>query len=199
MKKCPQCESENPSSANHCMKCGALLVEETHLSEEAKLLKKIQEIEVDNYLLKTLLNAWLNREKTQPFSERKVFEDVIANCLSKKPIDRSKSEKFLFDYIIRYTKNREVNSVAEKDLEELNQLNKDLMLEVENLRNTNKSLNASLNEKQNMLIQKEQILQKLEKEMGKKEEPQVCEKCGTMLPKTARFCKNCGYKINLEK
>lgn len=195
MKICLQCESENPSSANHCMKCGALLVEETHLSEEAKLLKKIQEIEVDNYLLKALLNVWLNREKTQPFSERKVFEDVIANCLSKKPIDRSKSEKFLFDYIIRYTKNREINSVAEKDLEELNQLNKDLMQEVENLRNTNKSLNALLNEKQNMLIQKEQILQKMKKEIEEKSGPKFCKKCGTALPKTAKFCKNCGYAI----
>lgn len=195
MKTCLQCESENPSSANHCMKCGALLVEETHLSEEAKLLKKIQEIEVDNYLLKTLLNAWLNREKTQPFSERKVFEEVIANCLSKKPNDRSKSENFLFDYIIRYTKNRKINSVAEKDLEELNQLNKDLMQEVENLRNTNKSLNASLNEKQNMLIQKEQILQKMKKEIEEKSGPKFCKKCGTALPKTAKFCKNCGYAI----
>jgi uncharacterized protein (TIGR02145 family) len=66
MKLCPQCEKENPSSANHCMYCGTALVEEEQLSEEAKLLKKLKGQEEENRLLKTALDAQLKQKKPQP-------------------------------------------------------------------------------------------------------------------------------------
>ncbi|MBO4738369.1 MAG: hypothetical protein J5606_02280 [Bacteroidales bacterium] len=42
MEKCPQCESENPSSANHCMKCGAPLGK-GRLPEEVLLRQQLAE------------------------------------------------------------------------------------------------------------------------------------------------------------
>ncbi|MDR0835052.1 MAG: hypothetical protein LBN11_00520 [Tannerella sp.] len=62
MKLCPQCEKENPSSANHCMYCGTELVEEAQLSEEAKLLKKIKKLEEENELKTKILEKQLEEE-----------------------------------------------------------------------------------------------------------------------------------------
>jgi formylglycine-generating enzyme required for sulfatase activity len=77
MKLCPQCEKENPSSANHCMYCGTALVEEEQLSEEAKLLKKLKGQEEENRLLKAALDAQLKKEKEKP------KEDVVNEQQSK--------------------------------------------------------------------------------------------------------------------
>lgn len=41
MKTCPNCEHENPSSANHCMVCGALLVDEEQIPEEVRLKREL--------------------------------------------------------------------------------------------------------------------------------------------------------------
>jgi len=63
MKTCTQCEKENPSSANHCMYCGAALVEEEQLPEEIKLQKKLSEQEEENRLLKAALKKQLENPK----------------------------------------------------------------------------------------------------------------------------------------
>lgn len=69
MKTCTECGNENPSSAIHCMKCGNLLVEETALSEEQKLQKKIQDVEKENELLKAALEAKLQKLSNEKTSE----------------------------------------------------------------------------------------------------------------------------------
>ncbi|GHT02187.1 hypothetical protein AGMMS49525_05280 [Bacteroidia bacterium] len=66
MKLCIQCKKENPSSANHCMYCGAALVEEEQLPEEVKLQKKLTEQEEENKLLKAALEAQLKKETEKP-------------------------------------------------------------------------------------------------------------------------------------
>ncbi|GHT50019.1 hypothetical protein AGMMS49982_04550 [Bacteroidia bacterium] len=43
MKRCPQCQKENSSTANHCMYCSDPLVVGEDLSAEAKLQKEINE------------------------------------------------------------------------------------------------------------------------------------------------------------
>lgn len=70
MKLCPQCKKENPSSANHCMYCGTILVEEEQLSEEAKLLKKLKEQNEENRLLKAALEAQLKQQKMQENTQK---------------------------------------------------------------------------------------------------------------------------------
>jgi hypothetical protein len=67
MKLCPQCQKENPHSANHCMSCGAPLVANEELSTEVKLQKELIEAKETNQLLKSLLDDRLkNPEKKQP-------------------------------------------------------------------------------------------------------------------------------------
>jgi uncharacterized membrane protein YhaH (DUF805 family) len=70
MKLCSQCKKENPSSANHCMYCGAALVEEEQLPEEVKLQKKLTEQEEENKLLKAALEAQLKQQKTQENTQK---------------------------------------------------------------------------------------------------------------------------------
>ena len=48
MKLCPQCEKENPSSANHCMHCGSELTPAENLDEVNKLHKELSEIKKTN-------------------------------------------------------------------------------------------------------------------------------------------------------
>lgn len=64
MKICPQCETENPTKATHCMKCGTLLVDEEKLSEEEKLQRKLKEEKAEKEILIAALEAALkNKEK----------------------------------------------------------------------------------------------------------------------------------------
>ena len=62
MKLCPQCEKENPSSANHCMHCGSELTPAENLDEVNKLHKELSEIKKTNELLKTVIETKLNKE-----------------------------------------------------------------------------------------------------------------------------------------
>ena len=55
MKVCPNCEHENPSTANHCMVCGALLIDEEQLPEEVLLKKELNEAKKTIELLKNAL------------------------------------------------------------------------------------------------------------------------------------------------
>jgi hypothetical protein len=102
MKLCSQCEKENPSRANHCMYCGAELVEEAQLSEEVKLQKKLAEQEEENKLLKAALEEQLKQTtplelkdivlpetiEPKPFREKIVYiqpdkksNEVVRGCL----------------------------------------------------------------------------------------------------------------------
>ncbi|MDR1169982.1 MAG: hypothetical protein LBK97_04015 [Prevotellaceae bacterium] len=54
MKLCPECEKENPSSANCCMYCGAVLSEE-NLDETARLQRELNEANKTIDLLKQSL------------------------------------------------------------------------------------------------------------------------------------------------
>lgn len=69
MKLCPQCEKENPSSANHCMHCGCALVENEKLDEVNKLHKELDEIKRTNQLLKSALETKLNTDVDPPLKK----------------------------------------------------------------------------------------------------------------------------------
>ena len=60
MKTCAKCGLENPSSALHCMGCGALLVEKEKLTEEQKLQNINKELEKENELLNVKMDALTN-------------------------------------------------------------------------------------------------------------------------------------------
>jgi DNA polymerase III alpha subunit (gram-positive type) len=81
MKTCPQCEKENPSSANYCMYCGTALVEEEQLSEEAKLFKKLKEQDEEIRLLKAALEAQLKKE-----AEQQQEKDTVAERKTEPPV-----------------------------------------------------------------------------------------------------------------
>jgi hypothetical protein len=98
MKICPQCEKENPSSANHCMICGTELVEEEQLSEEAKLIKKIKKLEKENELKNKLLKKQLEEENTVKKKPEKqeilpppVAENTSAPMYNKPPLKKKKT------------------------------------------------------------------------------------------------------------
>jgi hypothetical protein len=72
MKLCPQCEKENPSSANHCMHCGSLLTPTEQLDEVNKLHKELNETKKTNELLKSALESKLVNKKEQQESKPEV-------------------------------------------------------------------------------------------------------------------------------
>ena len=82
MKLCPQCEKENPSSANHCMHCGSALVENEKIDEVNKLHKELDEIKRTNELLKTALESKLKPDV--PPSLKKEETTVIVEQTKKK-------------------------------------------------------------------------------------------------------------------
>lgn len=71
-KTCPQCNTENPSKATHCMKCGALLVEEKLLSEEEMLQRKLKKEQEEKELLKAALEAMQKSNAETKETERQV-------------------------------------------------------------------------------------------------------------------------------
>lgn len=88
MKTCSKCGNENPSSAIHCMKCGSLLVEESALSEEQKLQKKLQDTEKENELLRAALEAKLqNHSDANDSGETKQEEKVVSSNRSTKGLN----------------------------------------------------------------------------------------------------------------
>jgi hypothetical protein len=91
MKTCQQCEKENPSSANCCMYCGAVLSEE-NLGETARLQRDINAANETITLLKQSLlaaqeqiknqnnetnNAKIQSLQTQLNTEKKRFEKLL--------------------------------------------------------------------------------------------------------------------------
>lgn len=78
MKVCPNCEHENPSSANHCMVCGTLLVDEEQLPEEVRLKKELAEANETIELLKKSLTAIQKKlENTENDDEAQQLKDQI--------------------------------------------------------------------------------------------------------------------------
>lgn len=59
MRICPNCNTENPTKATHCMKCGTLLVEEESLSVEEKLQRELSQAQDEIVLLKAALDTSL--------------------------------------------------------------------------------------------------------------------------------------------
>jgi len=82
MKICPQCEKENPSSANHCMHCGSILVQNENLDEVNKLHKELDEIKRTNELLKTALES--TQKTDTPLSIKKEETSVTRDKSEKK-------------------------------------------------------------------------------------------------------------------
>jgi hypothetical protein len=74
MKLCPQCEKENPSSANHCMYCGTLLIAEEELSAEIKLQKELNDAKDTIQLLKQSLLAAHEQTKINPVEANKTIQ-----------------------------------------------------------------------------------------------------------------------------
>lgn len=80
MRICPKCEEENPSSANHCMFCGALLIEEEQLPVEVVLRKELDEANETIELLKKSLAAIQEMSETDNVAEIQMLNDQIENC-----------------------------------------------------------------------------------------------------------------------
>jgi hypothetical protein len=89
---CPQCEKENPSSANHCMNCGSVLVQNEKLDEVNKLHKELDEIKRTNELLKTALETTLKTdtppvqtEKTTRISDNSEKKESVGKQFTNPP------------------------------------------------------------------------------------------------------------------
>lgn len=81
MKVCPNCEHENPSTANHCMVCGTLLVDEEQLPEEVRLKKELAEANETIELLKKSLTALQEKlENTENNDEVQPLKNQIEDC-----------------------------------------------------------------------------------------------------------------------
>lgn len=81
MKICPNCEHENPSTANHCMVCGTLLVDEEQLPEEVLLKKELGEAKNTIELLKKSLAALQEKaENAGDDLEAQQLKDQIESC-----------------------------------------------------------------------------------------------------------------------
>jgi hypothetical protein len=88
MKQCPQCEKENPSSANCCMYCGAILVEE-NLDETARLQMELNEGNETIRLLKLLL---VEKEESEKTAETELGAEKQKNIESEKIITEKNIE-----------------------------------------------------------------------------------------------------------
>ena len=87
-KLCPQCEKENPSSANHCMHCGSTLTPVKKVDELDKLHSDLNEIKKTNKLLKSALEAQLkkNEEKEKTKSESIAEKPMVSDRIYNEPI-----------------------------------------------------------------------------------------------------------------
>jgi len=76
-KECPQCEKENPSSANVCMYCGTRLVENAEMDKMDALHTELSDAkETIQVLKKALADAQTQNEKeTVPVKEVTVDEN----------------------------------------------------------------------------------------------------------------------------
>jgi len=88
MKQCTQCEKENPSSANCCMYCGAILAEE-NLDETARLQMELNEGNETIRLLKLLL---IEKEESEKTAETNLGAEKQKNIESEKIITEKNIE-----------------------------------------------------------------------------------------------------------
>ena len=87
------------------------------------------------------------------------LEDMILKCLQKKPEDRFRNGKELYDFILKHSSgNNRTFDGTDSECVSLKAKNKSLEAEVESLKNINRSLNTVVNEKQNALVRMEQSL-----------------------------------------
>jgi len=80
MKQCTQCEKENPSSANCCMYCGAILAEE-NLDETARLQMELNDANGTIALLKQSLataQEQVTKYNSEATTEKTKYEKKIA-------------------------------------------------------------------------------------------------------------------------
>ena len=80
MRICPKCEKENPSSANHCMFCGALLIDEEQLPEEIVLRRNLDVANETIEVLKKALAAMQEKAETGNETEVQYLNEQIENC-----------------------------------------------------------------------------------------------------------------------
>lgn len=152
------------------------------------------------------------------------LEDAILKCLQKRPEDRFRNGKELYDFIVKY--NQKSTTVPEELIQELGILkkkNEELSAEISGLQEINQSLNAVLNEKQQEIIkikeqlsqfqmiskelddiknERDRLKQKLEQLSNDLKSPHnntpeslVCKKCGTVHSTSAKFCRKCGKQL----
>ena len=149
------------------------------------------------------------------------LEVAIIKCLQKRPEDRFRNGKELYDFIVKY--NQKSTTVPEELIQELGILkkkNEELSAEISGLQEINQSLNAVLNEKQQEIIkqlsqfqmiskelddiknERDRLKQKLEQLSNDLKSPHnntpeslVCKKCGTVHSTSAKFCRKCGKQL----
>ena len=93
------------------------------------------------------------------------LEDMILKCLQKNPADRFRNGKELYDFITEHAfENGKISSEVEMQLSQLKAKNKELVSEMENLREINRSLNMVVNEKQNLTLNTTDELKTLKKQ-----------------------------------
>lgn len=104
MKVCPQCKTENPSKALHCMKCGALLVEDSRLPEVDKLrseLKKTRQekerLLLENEKLKSELDKVRQELKTISGQEENESLEIEIEQKPQSKLDTSVEQSSLDD------------------------------------------------------------------------------------------------------
>lgn len=85
MKLCPNCEKENPSSANNCMHCGASMNPKENAQENEKEKINIDDIKKTNKELKAKLDSKLKEEKLKTEKvKRKTEVPSVTKPLPKK-------------------------------------------------------------------------------------------------------------------
>ena len=173
MKICSKCNTENPSKATHCMKCGALLDNEYQLSEEEKLQRTVQEQQKEIDLLKKALDNVLKNKSTG------------LNLELEKERDALKEE------------NEHLNGQISQKENEIKDLKGRIKTLEDELSSYKYSVPKLKNENSKLLAGKTDApeqgegLEKQEADNTKR----LCPHCGNEIAADATFCKYCGRKI----
>lgn len=140
------------------------------------------------------------------------LEEMILKCLQKAPENRFKNGKELHDYIVKHL-TQKADTGNDEELATLRVKLAEAEEETDRLRHVNQSLNSQLNEKQNMIVNLQQLLRerndernantksgnatdKSETDNNTTTKIKYCKKCGTMASPTAKFCKKCGNRLD---
>lgn len=100
MKPCQQCEKENPSSANCCMYCGAVLSEE-NLDETTRLQRDLNDANEIITLLKQSLSTTQKQIKNQ---NNETNNEKIQSLQTLLNAEKQRFEKLLNERDIQYSK-----------------------------------------------------------------------------------------------